>query len=100
MSQIHLDTRVYLDAINAIVWCIRESYQWFDRSILMYYGPDNLIAGVANDNTSVSDENMPLEETQPWLKAFNDPNVYDNLLNLPEELAALFKVKRVLKLRR
>ncbi len=66
----------------------------------MYYGPDNLIAGVAKDNASVIDEHTPLAETQPWLKALNDPSVYDNRSNLPKELAALFKVPRVLELRR
>lgn len=81
-------------------WCIRENYTFFDFEVLMYYGPDNLIAGVAKDNASVIDEHTPLAETQPWLKALNDPSVYDNRSNLPKELAALFKVPMVLELRR
>jgi hypothetical protein len=72
-------------------WCIREHYEFVDGGAARRYGCDYLIFSTAKSSKSKVIRNLPVEHTQPWLKALEDPKVYDKVQAFPEKLAVLFK---------
>jgi hypothetical protein len=72
-------------------WCVRDACEFIDmpeRPLAFHY--DYLIFALAgNIQSAVSRDD--LESTQPWAKALDDPNIFDEdvVRKLPEGLAAL-----------
>jgi hypothetical protein len=72
-------------------WCIRDACDFLDdpeRPYVFYF--DYLIFAIAEKSGPEIFKDIP-ESTQPWLKALDDPDVYDKdvVRDLPKELAAL-----------
>ncbi len=69
-------------------WCVREGCQYIDTTVTVFHYSEYLIFAIAEGSKQRALPNMP-ESTQPWLKALDDPNVYDLrvLRPLPKTLA-------------
>jgi hypothetical protein len=72
-------------------WCVRDACDFLDDPERPFvFRLDYLIFAVAQKSEPESSRTIS-ESAQPWLKALDDPDVYDEEMvrNLPDELAAL-----------
>lgn len=69
-------------------WCVRDACQFIDDEAVHKFAHDYLAFAVAGQGEPGAHEDT-LENTQPWLKALDDPDVYseDVLRRLPKELS-------------
>jgi hypothetical protein len=69
-------------------WCVRDACQFIDDEAVHKFAHDYLVFAVTGRGEPDAHEDTP-ENTQPWLEALDDPDVYseDVLRRLPEELA-------------
>lgn len=68
-------------------WCIREHYEFIDKDRCHQYGDDYLIVSTQKNRQGETLGSMP---DHLWLKAHDDPRVYDAVQGLSNELATLF----------
>ncbi len=69
-------------------WCVREGCQYIDTTVTVFHYSEYLIFAIVEKSEQSTLPNIP-ESTQPWLKALDDPDVYDLrvLRSLPKLLA-------------
>jgi hypothetical protein len=69
-------------------WCVRDACQFIDRQAVHKFAHDYLIFALTGQGEPDTSGDM-LEKKQPWLKALDDPDVYnsDVLRRFPKELA-------------
>jgi hypothetical protein len=73
-------------------WCVREHYEFVIKKHADHkFGRDYLIVSKTEIEKPEIFGDVPAHHAQPWLKALVDPEVYNKVQKLPEELAVLFK---------